>query len=310
MIAAPQKSNAADRVPVALRALLSGLIDYAGMFPPAKLSLADAAGNFLRYARGPYAWMLGKLVVPVEQLEELRVVLAKNSEAQGLRVPLSVLLGAEPLRAGCVIQAERVRAAEKPQPFSIDAVEFRPGSPSMVAELFSILPPGLPVFCEIPYSEDLTGWLTAIRRAGWFAKIRTGGVTPESFPSSTAVAGFLAQCHAHGVAFKATAGLHHPVRSEHSLTYDPGSVCGVMHGFLNVFVGAALLECGVAKERLIEILDDTEPTSFRFQGDFAHWRKLFVSRTDLAGTRQHFAISFGSCSFDEPIQDLRRLALL
>ena len=309
MVAAPQKSSAAN-VPAALRALLTGLIDYAGMFPPAKLSLADAASNFVRYGRGPNAWMLGRFVVPVEQLEDLRVVLAKNPEAQGLTVSLSVLLGAEPLRAGSVIQTERVRSSEKQPPFSIDVVEFRPGSPAMVAELSSILLPDLPVFCEIPYTEGLALWLTAIRQAGWFAKIRTGGTTQESFPSSAAVAEFLTQCKIHAVALKATAGLHHPVRSEHPLTYEADSVCGVMHGFLNVFLGAALLECGVTKEQLTEILDDTDAARFRFSGDFAHWRKLFVNANDIAGTREHFAISFGSCSFEEPIEDLKKLSLL
>ena len=309
MVPAPQKSSAAT-VPAVLRALLTGLIDYAGMFPPAKLSLADAATNFIRYTRGPNAWMLGKFVVPVEQLEDLRAILTKNSEAQGLTVPLSVLLGTEPLRAGSVIQTERVRSSEKPPPFSIDAVEFRPGSPSMVAELSSILPTDLPVFCEIPYIEGLAPWLNAIRQAGWFAKIRTGGTTQESFPSSAAVAEFLTQCKIHAVALKATAGLHHPVRSEHPLTYEADSVCGVMHGFLNVFLGAALLECGVTKEQLTEILDDTDAASFRFSGGFAHWRKLFVNANDIAGTREHFAISFGSCSFEEPIEDLKKLSLL
>jgi len=84
----------------------------------------------------------------------------------------------------------------------------------------------------------------------------------------------------------------------------------VMHGFLNVFLGAALLQCGISKEQLIGILDDTDAASFRFSGEFAHWRTLFVNENDLAETRRHFAISFGSCSFEEPIRDLQALGLL
>jgi hypothetical protein len=83
-----------------------------------------------------------------------------------------------------------------------------------------------------------------------------------------------------------------------------------MHGFLNVFLGAALLACGISKDQLIPILEDTDAAHFRFTDDFAHWRKLFVNTDDLLGTRQHFAISFGSCSFVEPIQDLQKLSLL
>lgn len=310
MVPAPQMSSAADRVPGALRSLMSGLIDYAGMFPPAKLPLAEAVKKFLSYARGPHAWMLGKFVLPVEQLEELRMVLTQEPEARGFAVPLSVLLGAEPQRAAGLIHKEKLLISQAPQPFSIDAVEFRAGSPAMIAEMSSALPLGLPVFCEFPYTEDITEWLTAIGRAGWFAKLRTGGVTPESFPSSMAIAGFLVQCRAQGIAWKATAGLHHPVRSEHPLTYEPQSTCGVMHGFLNVFLGAAFLRHGISKEQLVEILDDTSAADFRFSGAFAHWCKLFLEESDVLETRRHFAISFGSCSFEEPVRDLQTLGLL
>ena len=288
-------------IPPALQALLTGLIDYAGMFPPAKLSLEDATNIFLTSTKSPNAWMLGKFVLPAERLKDLRSTLADCDAT----LPLTVLLGPEPKR-----DAEKIEAALATDRFAIDAIEFRPGSPAMVRELAAVLPKGLPVFCEGPLMENLDGWLTAIHHEGWFAKIRTGGLTPESLPTSAAVASFLSQCKAQGIAFKATAGLHHPVRSEHPLTYEANSPCGVMHGFLNVFLGAALLECGISQDQFIAILDDTDPHNFRFEGDFAHWGKLFVNTNDIAGTREHFAISFGSCSFDEPIQDLQKLNLL
>ncbi len=311
MVPAPQKSSATPpSVPAALRVLLSGLIDYAGLFPPAKLSLEEAARNFVRYARGPHAWMLGKFVLPAAQLGELRGRLIANPEARGIPCALSVLLGAEPLREAEMVCAELMHSGGAEQdPFFIEAVEFRPGSPAMITEASLMLPRDLAVFCEVPYTEDLTVWLDAIHHAGWFAKIRTGGVTPEAFPSSAVLAEFMAQCKSHGVAFKATAGLHHPVRSEHPLTYEANSVCGVMHGFLNVFVGAALLECGIEQDQLVQILDDVHPASFHFDGGFAKWNKLFVNEADLARTRQHFALSFGSCSFEEPILDLQKLDL-
>jgi hypothetical protein len=312
MLPAPEKPSIPPaNIPAALRALLRCLIDYAGMFPPAQLSLEDAAKNFVRYAQGPHAWILGKFVLPAAQLGELRGRLIANPGARGIPCALSVLLGSEPLREAEMVCAELMHSGGAEQtPFLIEAVEFRPGSPAMIAEVSSILPRDLAVFCEVPYTEDLTVWLDAIHHAGWFAKTRTGGVTPEAFPSSAVLAEFMAQCKSHGVAFKATAGLHHPVRSEQPLTYEANSVRGVMHGFLNVFVGAALLECGISKDQLVQILEDNQATSFHFTGDFGHWNKLFVNENDVAGTRQHFAISFGSCSFEEPIQDLQELGLL
>ena len=253
-----------ERCSAALRALLTGLIDYAGTFPPAKLSLEQAAQNFVNYLRGPDAWMLGKFVVPAAQIGELRDLWRANPEASGLSCPVSVLLGAEPQRDAELVRKAVGAGESGAAVISVDALEFRPGSPSMVTEMVAVLPQGLPVFCEVPVAEDLSTWLTAIRRAGWSAKIRTGGITPDLFPSSSKVAEFMVQCHSHGVAFKATAGLHHPVRAEHALTYEPNSACGVMHGFLNVFLGAALLECGMAKEQLVQILDDSNPANFHF----------------------------------------------
>ena len=301
-------SGPSERGSAALRTLLAGLIDYAGTFPPAKLSLEQAARNFVSYALGPNAWMLGKLVVPAAQLGQLRDLLRANSEAENLSCPVSVLLGAEPQR-----DAELVGKAVTGESFwaiSVDAIEFRPGSPAMIHEMVSALPENIPVFCELPFTENMLEWLEAIHVAGWSAKMRTGGTTPELFPSSAKVAEFLEQCRQHGVAFKATAGLHHPVRSERALTYEADSACGVMHGFLNVFLGAALLDRGISKEQLIEILDDTQSASFRFSGPSAYWNKLFLSSNDLSNVRQRFAISFGSCSLEEPISDLQQLGLL
>lgn len=295
----------------ALRALLTGLVDYAGMFPPAKLSLEQAARNFVNYLEGPDAWMLGKFVVPAAQSSQLQDLLRTNHEASRLALPLSVLLGAEPQRdAELARKAIATSDSKASGAVSVDAIEFRPGSPNMIAEMAAALPQNVPVFCEIPVAEDLPVWLNAIRHAGWSAKVRTGGVTPDLFPSSSKVAEFIVQCYRHGVAFKATAGLHHPVRSEHPLTYEANSACGVMHGFLNVFLGAALLECGISTEQLVQILDDTQVENFRFSGLSAHWDRLFLSADDLAATRRRFAISFGSCSFEEPVLDLQQLGLL
>ena len=309
MVSASKKSNPLPAgVPPALGALLRGVVDYAGLFPPAKLSLKNAVSNFVRYASGPHSWMLGKFVVPAAQLGELGSLLQGNPEAHGRTYSLSVLLGANPV-ADAETVLEHLRGAGQGG-FSIDAVEFLPNADVVVTQLASVFPQDLDVFCEIPFAENVSKWLDVIRRTSWSAKMRTGGTTQESFPPSSAIASFLAQCNDQGVAFKATAGLHHPVRSQQPLTYERNSVCGVMHGFLNVFLGAALLQSGIAEDQLTQILDDTHPASFQFSGEFAHWRKLFLSESDIAAARERFAISFGSCSFEEPIQDLQKLGLL
>jgi len=158
------------------------------------------------------------------------------------------------------------------------------------------------VYCEVPIAE-----LDAVRAAGCFAKVRTGGVTPEALPSVETVATFIRACADRRLAFKATAGLHHPVRAEHPLTYKPDAPRGVMHGFLNVFVASALAWHG---DRDLEpVLAETDPSAFRFDGR-AHWRDRSLSAEQVRDARANFLHAFGSCSFDEPVADLRALGLL
>jgi hypothetical protein len=158
------------------------------------------------------------------------------------------------------------------------------------------------VYCEVPVAE-----LNAVREAGCFAKVRTGGVTPEALPSVETVAGFIRACADRRLAFKATAGLHHPVRAEHPLTYKPDAPRAVTHGFLNVFVASALAWHG---DRDLEpVLAETDPTAFRFD-ERAHWRAKSLSAEQVRDARANFLHAFGSCSFDEPVADLRALAML
>jgi len=158
-----------------------------------------------------------------------------------------------------------------------------------------------PTYCEVPIDS-----LDDVKRAGAFAKLRTGGVTPGAIPSIDEVAAFIRACAARRLAFKATAGLHHPVRSMQPLTYAPDAPRAIMHGFLNVFLAAAFACHG---ERDIEsILAETDPAAFTF-GDEARWRERSLTAAQVRDARQNFAHAFGSCSFEEPIHDLQALGL-
>jgi hypothetical protein len=159
-----------------------------------------------------------------------------------------------------------------------------------------------PTYCEVAIEQ-----LDEVKEAGSFAKLRTGGVTPEAIPSVESVASYIIACAERRLSFKATAGLHHPVRKIHRLTYEPGVCTGMMHGFINVFVAAAFVWHG---ERQIQpILAETDRAAFRFD-EKAHWRELSLSSDEVAEARSSFAHSFGSCSFEEPIEDLRALGWL
>lgn len=234
-----------------LRVLLEGLIDYAGLFPPAALTMQDAVRNYARYRDGDYSWALGKFVVPKERVKEVPP-----------EFPLTIL-GIDEVKAD-------------------DLDEVKRGAYVETTDL-SLIP--------------------ELKRRGLRAKIRTGGLTEDAFPSAQSVAAFIRTCKEHGVPFKATAGLHHPLRCVKPLTYEPNAAVGTMHGFVNVFLAAAMADEAEA------ILGEQDARVFTFDDEGATWRKRRVSIDELRAMRQ-FATSFGSCSFEEPIDDLEGLGWL
>jgi len=251
-----------------LEILLAGLIDYAGLFPPAALSMDEALANYRRYRDGDDAWMLGRFVVPA---------------ARAADVPEDFPVS--------VIGVDEVKAETEEDVHRIASERRRPG--------------GWPGGVSPPYVEitdiDLIEHISVHNLR---AKIRTGGLTPDAFPSSADIANFMRRCAEHGVAFKATAGLHHPVRCVRPLTYAADAPRGTMHGFVNVFMAAALLP------RAEAIIEDDDASAFAFDDDAASWRGHAVRTDDLALLRDQFAISFGSCSFEEPVNDLKELGWL
>jgi hypothetical protein len=152
--------------------------------------------------------------------------------------------------------------------------------------------------------------LEAIRAVGRGAKIRTGGVTPDAFPAATDIARFLATCQRLGVTAKATAGLHHPLRGDYRLTYEPGAPRGMMFGFLNVFLAAALLRAGGTEADAAQLLADSDAANFHQSSEALGWRHHRFSASQLASTRQSLLRSYGSCSFTEPIEGLQELRWL
>jgi hypothetical protein len=293
----------------AANALLSGLVDYAGLFPPAALSMDAAVAEYARWRGSPEAFVLGRFVAPAARLAELgRVAEARLPEA-GAREPwrVSALLATDVASDAVLVRSFDASYTGRAV---VDCVELKAATPAQAEAALSALPPGLVAYVELAPDDGLAAMLAALKRRGARAKIRTGGVVPESIPEPREVARFIAACAEAGVAFKATAGLHHPVRAEHALTYDAASPRAVMHGFLNVFAAAAFARGGAGAVQLEAVLCETRPEAFRFEPKGLSWRDLRASVSALAEARRDFATSFGSCSFAEPVADLRALAVL
>jgi len=292
----------------AIRSLLASIVDYAGLFPPAGLDMRAAVQNYSAYSAGEFAWLLGRFIVPVARLAEFESVAyphEPNSESGRQAWRLSALAGSNCVADSAAIADFNRRHAS----LVIDTIELKAPNADEIAHAMRLVPPGVCAYIEVPMSSD-ESLLAAARSTGARMKVRTGGVTPQAFPTCAEFAGFIVRSAAVGVPFKATAGLHHPIRAEHRLTYADDSPRSTMHGFLNVFLAAAGVRAGMTAEQATRLLDETLPDAFRFDDDGASWKGHRWSTGQLRATRQEFAISFGSCSFQEPIDDLSAIGLL
>jgi hypothetical protein len=298
-----------------LQALLAESIDYAGMFPPCSLALEPALQNHANYVRSPEAWMLNAFVLPVEQFDAAKELLSPFDPSRPLRV---AALGPKTADAEAFLEAlEKADTAIRSLSSNVDLISishlemFLPHDVGLVLleEARSIIG-DLRVFWETPpdRAEQTIALLAEYNSDADLAtfgfKLRTGGVTPEAFPTSVQIAQALVVPATHQVPIKFTAGLHHPLRQYRE------EVQTRMHGFLNV-LGAAILaaEHKWNKKQTAAMLEDENPKSFSFDDEFFAWREWKI---DLKGlnNRRRFVTSFGSCSFDEPREDLRALGVL
>ncbi len=298
-----------ENVKESVRTLLAEIIDYAGLFPPSNVSMPEAVINYATYRNSNYHWMLGRFVVPVARLDEfLESARDFISMDPGRSWHLSVLAGEDIYET--IRQIDDFNARNAPV-IVCDTLEVHASTESKIINTVNALPPKLTTYFEIPNDERLPDLVAAVALNGQCAKIRTGGVTPEAFPPVRAIIRFIRTCLAANVPFKATAGLHHPLRCYKPLTYDANAPEGIMNGFLNLFLATAFARYGFKPSLLEEILEDEFEESYEFDETGVWWRKEhFLNNSQLKRVRGQNIISFGSCSFTEPIEDLQELGLL
>ena len=276
----------------ALRSLLTNLIDYAGLFPPAGLSLEGTLRNYRHYATSENEWALGRFVLPLARLAEFEQLRAEA----GAQIPLSFV----------GVQPDELAGLQLPG----DSLEIKVARPEQIVSAMRDLPRGYSASFEIPLGANVDEFMMTLADAGGRAKIRTGGLTGDMFPTGASIAHFLASAARNKVAFKATAGLHHPLRAVHNFTYEPGSARGLMHGFVNVFFAAAAVFHGASEQDAERILAESSPEAFCLTETSIGWKELVLTDPQIIRARREFAISFGSCSFEEPLQDLKALGWL
>lgn len=296
----------------ARRALIEGLVDYAGLFPPAALGMADAIEQYEEYLRGDHRWALGKFVVSVARLEEFERAVVAVRGISSWR--LALVAGADFTADVRTIESFARRNASGARVGAIEVRAATPGQVDSIAANVALMRANIPgdfdVYIEVPLSGDPSPLIRAIGARGLRAKVRTGGVEAGAFPDAAHLAEFIVQCAANGVTFKATAGLHHALRGSYPLTYEPASARGTMFGFLNVFVAALLAGEGLDASTVRAVLEERGAKAFLIDSRGVTWHGHTVSAERVSAMRVHTATSFGSCSFTEPMADLTTLGLL
>jgi hypothetical protein len=275
--------------------------------------MADAVGRYDEYRRGPHSWMLGNFVVPVARLAEFEQA-ARAIRSGGEPLSLAAVAGpdldsdtrtiADFTRRAAPRALVRALEAKAATPERIDAVA------ASVALLRRQLRESFDTYIELPIATDPAPLIRSLAAHGLRAKVRTGGVTADAFPAPEQLARFVIECVGQGVAFKATAGLHHAMRGDYPLTYAPSSERCTMFGFLNVFLAVLLAIDGFDSTDVRALLEERDASRVAFEASGVTWRGRTVKADVIRRARTLAATSFGSCSFEEPVADLATLGVL
>jgi len=291
--------------------------------------ISPVAERYAQYQRGDNAKILGRLICPAPRLGELSKQAAMLMPGTFATSGYREMAGdGEPWRISAIVphssQAPLGDSLEHIREFNhrhesedaglavVDVIETPVKDVNEIDALLDVVPEQLAVAVEIPVltapGGDVRGYIAALAGTGASAKIRCGGVTPDAFPSARQISEFLVACRTAAVPFKATAGLHHALPGEYRLTYEDDPPRGHMHGFVNMFIAAILVGArAVEVDQAQEILGDTDAASFVLTDEAVGWKSHTVSLSTAVEQRSRFALSYGSCSFEEPTEEFAAL---
>lgn len=304
----------------AVQSALRALIDYAGLFPPAELGMARAADRYEEARRGRSAWVLGRFIVPATRLKELldgigdrepfdlSVILdAGNESGRWLETVGKLLDSVASLRdreSAVRIGALEVRVPQLES--ERDTFDAPIGQFGMLAGNAGVR--DLPIFVELPrgprWESEVPAALFALARSKLGGKVRCGGATIEDFPSPGDLARFVRAATDNSLPWKATAGLHHPVR------HTDASTGHAMHGFFNLLCAAVFARQGAEAGELQAMLEEEDAAAFELDAQGLRYGDRFASSDEVAAGRGHHFVSYGSCSFEEPVADLIQMGIL
>ena len=302
----------------AVRVLLDSIVDYAGLFPPASVTMATAVRNFAHYRASESGWMLGRFICPAKALElfsaEAELYLPRDAGAIAWHLSVTASGDIETDMNAMTAFNARHRVCFDEYSVIADAYEVKANTAEEVDDIHTRVPVTLCTFIEVSLVDNPGPIVGAIARTGRRAKMRVGGITADAFPDSERIAQFLIACAHGGVVAKATAGLHHPLRDAYRLTYADDAQQAVMYGYLNVFLATALVGSGASTRDVVAMLEERDASHITFDATHCYWaggsKPYALDRSFLAQMRDRGLVSFGSCSFTEPVVETRALGWL
>lgn len=287
---------------------MDGIIDYAGLFPPANLNITTALHSYAAYREGRNSWILGRFVIPAGQLH-----LVPPSPD----LPLSVILSAAPDKEkadGLRLHKEYVEVIETRLPNPMVSVGILHDCLKNIESLLTgCRIGGVDLFMESPEPTLLVQAIATLKQQDAIPnilkriglKLRCGGLDKQSFPAPAEVSAAIISCRDYQIPVKFTAGLHHPFRS------FSAELQAKQHGFINVFAAALLAEnCALTSAEIEQCLSEEDPGNFTVADEGFSWKDKSIANAAIKRLRCEKVISFGSCSFAEPLSDLQILGFL
>ena len=285
------------------RALMAGAVDYAGLFPPAQLPLADALAEYRRALAGADAWMLGRFIVPAVQLPALADAVVRDAH-DGRGWTVSAIVREHMDEDEAAVQAFNLRAANLH--VRVDTIECRPSSSDSMTWLAKTFSPAFTVHVEVGVGPTAPDDLRVVARHQLRAKVRTGGLAPDAFPAPASLVAFIESARDVGVPFKATAGLHHAMRGAYPLSDEIGAQSATMHGFVNLMLATATVGERLPTTTATALLTRTDHSALVFDDERVRWGDVELSIDAIGRMREAQCVSFGACSFREPADEYRR----
>lgn len=292
---------------LSLATLVEGVIDYAGLFPPAKLSMQSAIAEYIDLRGGPHSWLVSRFAVSAADLQSLGSELDRLGTEEVIPLTVMGALSNTPDQWKASLDSDLKSLREFSSRFGerafVESFEKRIPSNSLVEDAMHSLGQIQveDIFVELPWGDGIDDALAALAGGeAVFAKARTGGLDAASFPSSIDLGQFIQQCIQLDLPFKLTAGLHHPLPH-----HDPAT-SAKMHGFINVLAASALTyQEDLSLAEIIEVLEEVRPRAFAFSEELLSWNGVDVPLEALEESRELF-LGFGSCSVAEPVEGLAK----